>query len=237
MSFVQIIDCTTHRVEELNRLMDDWVVATQGKRTATHTIVGQDRSDPYHVVEIVEFPSYEEAMANSRLPETDLIYQDMVKLCDAPPRFTDLDVVRDDQLNKTAARRFFEELVNERRVDLFEELFHPEYTEHDALPSAAAGQTRTRDHAEARENAERHVRAFGPTMRVESQVAEGDLVTTRWTAVGSHRGAYEGLEPTGRPVNTSGHTTFRFDDSGRIVEGWWNWDQLGLLTQIGVLEP
>ncbi len=98
MTFVQIIDCRTDRLDDLNRLMDAWVEATRGRRTASHALVGTDRSDPRHVVEVVEFPSYEEAMRNSDLPETDRIFREMVALCDAPPTFTDLDVVRDMQL-------------------------------------------------------------------------------------------------------------------------------------------
>lgn len=99
MTFVQLIDCRTSRLEEMNRLMDQWVEQTKGKRTATHAVVGKDRADASHVVEIVEFPSYEEAMRNSKLPETDRIFREMVALCDGAPTFTDLDVVRDERLN------------------------------------------------------------------------------------------------------------------------------------------
>ncbi len=98
MKFIQIIDCKTDRYEEMDRLMDQWVEMTKGKRTATHSLIARDRSDGSHVVEIVEFPSYEEAMKNSQLPETDRIFQEMVALCDGMPTFTDLDVVREEQL-------------------------------------------------------------------------------------------------------------------------------------------
>jgi hypothetical protein len=98
MAFVQLIECRTNKAEEMNRLMDSWVEATEGKRTATHSIVGQDRDDSHHIVEIVEFPSYEKAMANSEMPETGRIYQEMVTLCEEPPRFTNLDVLRQDRL-------------------------------------------------------------------------------------------------------------------------------------------
>lgn len=97
MTFVQIIECRTDRIDELNGLMDRWAEKTEGRRTVDHALVGTDRSDPRHVVEIVEFPSYEDAMRNSNLPETDRIYREMVALCDAPPTFTDLDVVRDER--------------------------------------------------------------------------------------------------------------------------------------------
>ena len=64
MTFFQIIDYKTDKVDDFNRLMDRWVEQTQGKRTATHSMVAKDRST-HHVVEVVEFPSYEEAMRNS----------------------------------------------------------------------------------------------------------------------------------------------------------------------------
>ncbi|GAA3009459.1 hypothetical protein GCM10010519_45780 [Streptomyces lactacystinicus] len=99
MTFVQIIDCRTDRLDDLNRLLDTWVEATRGRRTASHAVIGTDRSDTAHVVQIVEFPSYAAAMENSALPETDRIFREMVALCDAPPTFTDLDVVRDAQFD------------------------------------------------------------------------------------------------------------------------------------------
>lgn len=98
MAFVQIIDCKTSRTEEMNQLMDTWLERTQGKRTATHSMVAKDRNSENHIVEIVEFPSYEAAMRNSNLPETNEVYQKLVELCDEPPRFTDLEVIRDDKL-------------------------------------------------------------------------------------------------------------------------------------------
>ena len=98
MTFVQLIDCKTSRIDEMNRLMDTWVEQTKGKRTATHNVIGKDRHDAGHFIEIVEVTSYEEAMRNSSLPETDRIFREMVALCDEMPTFTDLDVVRDERL-------------------------------------------------------------------------------------------------------------------------------------------
>jgi hypothetical protein len=50
MTFVQLIECRTSRPDEMNRLMDDWVTRARGRRTATHTLVGKDRSDASHHV-------------------------------------------------------------------------------------------------------------------------------------------------------------------------------------------
>lgn len=229
MTFVQVIDCKTRQVEELNKLMDTWVAQTQGRRTATHSLVGKDRSDASHVVEIVEFPSYEEAMRNSKLPETDRTFQEMAALCEETPTFTDLDVVRDEQLNKGAARRFFE-LIDQGDLGAVDALCTDGFQHHDPAYSADPLGLEA-----SKQEMSRYLDALRPTLVVEDQTAEGNLVTTRWTATGTHTGEFMGLSPTGRPVTLSGHTTFRFRD-GRIAEAWWNWDTLGLLEQLGIVE-
>ena len=44
-----------------------------------------------------------------------------------------------------------------------------------------------------------------------------------------------GLPASGRTVRSRGITIARIVD-GRIVEGWDNWDQLGMLEQIGAYQ-
>ena len=98
MSFIQIIEVTTARLEEIQALIDEWVAKTEGKRKAHHSTLtaGRDRSDTY--VQIFEFSSYEAAMANSALPETSHFAEQLTKPCDAPPTFRNLDVRRVDDL-------------------------------------------------------------------------------------------------------------------------------------------
>lgn len=229
MTFVQIIDCKTDRVDDVNHLLDRWVEQTQGKRTATHSIVGKDRSDAHHVVEIVEFPSYEEAMRNSNLPETNRIFEEMVALCDAPPTFTDLDVVRDEQLNKITARRFFE-VASAGDLDTLGELLTDDYHDHD--PN---NEQDVRGVDGARQEISMYREAF-PNFRftMEDQQAEGDKVVTRWTWRGTHSGEFMGAAPTGKKVSMTGITIHRLRD-GKIQEGWWNHDFLGVLRQLGIV--
>lgn len=49
-------------------------------------------------VQIVEFPSYEEAMANSEMPETSSFAKRLAELCDGPPTIRNLDVLRQDTM-------------------------------------------------------------------------------------------------------------------------------------------
>lgn len=98
MEFIQIIELTTSKLDEVQALMDEWVTATEGKRQVHRATLTADRERPGTYVQIVRFPSYEAAMANSDLPETGHFAERLVKLCDAPPVFRNLDVRRDDEL-------------------------------------------------------------------------------------------------------------------------------------------
>jgi quinol monooxygenase YgiN len=96
MAFIQIIEITTSRLDEIEALMDEWVARTEGTRKAHRATLTADRDRPNTYVQIVEFPSYEEAMANSELPETGQFAERLAKLCDSPPTFRNLDVRRSD---------------------------------------------------------------------------------------------------------------------------------------------
>ncbi|MFI9309838.1 ester cyclase [Streptomyces triculaminicus] len=230
MTFVQVIDCKTRRYDDMNRLMDDWVAATEGKRTATHSIVGRDHTDSEHFVEIIEFPSYAKAMENSNLPETNRIFEEMVSLCDGMPTFTDLDVVRDEQLNKATARRFYDDVAVGGNLDLLDELLTADHVDHDigkAEQAVVGCEAMKQDVAGWRD-------AFDFGFTLHRQLAEGDEVTTHWTWRGSHQGDFMGLQPTGQTVTMDGVTIHRFVD-GRIAESWWVYDMLGLLRQLGAV--
>jgi quinol monooxygenase YgiN len=98
MSFIQIIEFTSSRADELNAVLDEWLERTQGKRTATRGVQTRDRDRPNTYVQIIEFPSYEQAMANSELPETAEVANRLAELCDGPPTFRNLDVARAIQM-------------------------------------------------------------------------------------------------------------------------------------------
>lgn len=228
MKFVQIIDYKTERSDDMNQLMDRWVEQTRGKRTATHNIIGKDRSQANHYVEIVEFPSHEEAMKNSHLPETDRIFQEMVALCDGMPSFTDLDVVREEQLNAATARRFFHEIAVGGNFDTIDELFASDYRDHDILKEeeSTVGADVIRSDVTGWRD------AFDFRFDLDRQVSEGDDVVTLWTWTGTHKGDFMGIAPTGQQCTMTGTTIFRFRD-GKIQEGWWHMDALGLMRQLG----
>jgi steroid delta-isomerase-like uncharacterized protein len=79
-------------------------------------------------------------------------------------------------------------------------------------------------------------RAF-PDMNieVEQMVADDeDSVGFAYTFTGTHYGYYQGVAGTGNRVQIRGMQISRFED-GKMTERWGNWDELGILKQIGML--
>jgi len=90
--FVQMIQYTTSRFDEVEKLYDEM----QGQRdtgTVRRGTITADRDHPNQYVSVVEFDSYESAMENSRRPETSEFASRMAELCDGPAPFYNLDVL------------------------------------------------------------------------------------------------------------------------------------------------
>jgi predicted ester cyclase len=66
------------------------------------------------------------------------------------------------------------------------------------------------------------------------ELAEGDLVTHHWSFTGTNVGDLGDVKATGRQVTVSGIDIFRVKD-GRITDFWQQFDQLGMLRQLGVI--
>jgi steroid delta-isomerase-like uncharacterized protein len=73
-------------------------------------------------------------------------------------------------------------------------------------------------------------------IKIDELVEEGDLVAFRWHCTATHRGDGLGFPATGRPVSFNGMGFIRVE-RGKLVEGWNNFDQLGMLQQLGVVNP
>ncbi|MER7010675.1 DUF1059 domain-containing protein [Saccharopolyspora sp. NPDC000359] len=98
VNFVQLIEFRTSKRDQLDELLNEWQEVTDGKRTATRAVLAQEHEQPGTYYEFVEFPSYDAAMRNSRLPETDALSRRMRDLCEGEPEFHNLDVVRAEAL-------------------------------------------------------------------------------------------------------------------------------------------
>jgi steroid delta-isomerase-like uncharacterized protein len=119
--------------------------------------------------------------------------------------------------NAALARRWFEEVWNQRRAETIDELMTPECLGHLESGDVHGPEEFRRVHAE-------FMKAF-PDFRItiEAALAEGDDVVVRWWAEGCHLDDGLGVKATRETVYFRGMTWLRFRD-GKLVEGWDCWN-------------
>jgi steroid delta-isomerase-like uncharacterized protein len=132
--------------------------------------------------------------------------------------------------NKTVVRRLVEELWNKGNLPVADELIAPTYAHHDAS---------TPDFGRGPESEKKRVTLYRAAfsdlrLTVEDMIAEGETVVARWSCRGAHKGDLNGIAPTGKQFVISGVSIVRFT-GGKMVEGWINWDALGLMQQLSVV--
>ncbi len=137
---------------------------------------------------------------------------------------TPTDTAQSTEANKHVIRKLFDEAFNQGNLETVDGLWIPSELESGkrsivALRSAFPDYHRT----------------------IEAQIADGDLVVTRWTARGTHRGPFSSrilgttVAPTGARFDTPGISMHRVE-AGRVVEAWvMGNDSAELLLQLGAL--
>jgi steroid delta-isomerase-like uncharacterized protein len=134
--------------------------------------------------------------------------------------------------NVQLMRRWFQEVWNEGRIQTVYELLAP-----DAVARGQRGAEKEIRGPEEFDKFVQEIRGAFPDIKVEVEDVFGtdDKVVLRWSGVMTHTGDGLGMPASGQTVRTRGITIARIVD-GQIVEGWDNWDQLGMLEQIGVFK-
>jgi hypothetical protein len=94
--FVQIIEFKTSRIGEIEALGNEMRARreAEGASSVPRATFTADRDRPGYYLSIIEFESYESAMENSNRPDTSEFAAQMAKLCDAAPKFYNLDVMQ-----------------------------------------------------------------------------------------------------------------------------------------------
>ena len=132
------------------------------------------------------------------------------------------------ETNKQLVRRFYDQVLNGRRMEAIDELAVAGYDEHDPLPGQREGRDGLKDRVSML------VEGLAPTFTVEDVVAEGDRVVVRWTNSARHVGDFLGIPPTGRSCAIAGIDIYRLENE-RLAEHWHVIDQLAMLQQLGLL--
>src|SRR5262245_9893488 len=93
--FVQVIEYTTTKFDEIRAILDEFRKARQGagpKPTSILLVKDRDRPNTYRTV--ARFASYEEAMENSNRPDTTEMAGRIAALCDEQ-LFRNMDVIEE----------------------------------------------------------------------------------------------------------------------------------------------
>jgi predicted ester cyclase len=129
--------------------------------------------------------------------------------------------------NKELLRRFYKEVYVDWDMSLVDAVVSPRFTSHDWPDGGPTGPRAFRQYYAA-------IRAAVPDARyeVDDLIAEGDRVVVRWRLLGTHEGSFQGIAPTGRPIELKGIAIYRVD-GGKLMERWVVSDLHGLLEGIG----
>lgn len=125
--------------------------------------------------------------------------------------------------NKALIRRFYKELVNERAIELADEMILEDFDDHAARGTGL-------------DNFKKlyavMMRIFPDIQaRIEDLIAEDDKVAARVEFTATQAGSFRGFPPANRSVTFSGMDIFRFKD-GKIAERWATRDFLGMLEKL-----
>jgi len=136
------------------------------------------------------------------------------------------------EANKDLVRRFTEAL-NAANWDALDELVTEDFTRHSQATAGA--------HVNSREEFIELQKSFlvsFPDQRVtiEKLIAEGDEVAGLATYSGTQTGPMGQFPATGKKVESTFLAFFRIE-AGRIAELWVEWDNLAMLTQLGLFPP
>jgi steroid delta-isomerase-like uncharacterized protein len=130
--------------------------------------------------------------------------------------------------DEAVVRRFYEEMNNDRKLELAPELFTADHKMHDPQVPAADGPDGMAATVKVyQEGVEGH-------WEIEDIFSTDDKVVVRWTGSGRHVADVNGIPPTGKSIRVDAITIHRMA-GGKIAETWEVWDTLGFLQQLGVV--
>ena len=136
------------------------------------------------------------------------------------------------EAHKSLSRRSLE-MWGSNAADDPDDIFAKTYVNHQE--SAAQGGVASLDLAGWKAVVAENHRAFSNfQVRILMQIAEGDLVATRWQFTATQTGKYLGHPASGKRATWTGVQIDRFEN-GNIVESWVDWDKYRLFEMLGLV--
>ena len=132
--------------------------------------------------------------------------------------------VSQQEMNKAVARRVFDEIFNQGKFQVADEIYAKDFVNHGLHRDANLQEDQAAVHWEKQALPDLK-------MTVDQMVAEGDLVTVVWTIHGTNTAAASTLPATGVKLELRGITVWRIVD-GRIREEWTDFDTFRIIRQV-----
>src|ERR1700759_4839894 len=125
-----------------------------------------------------------------------------------------------EEQNKAVIRRFVEEMWNQRKLEVADEVVASDCITHQLRGGAADAAGALRTPELVKREAQAWLAGF-PDLRfeLEQMIASGDLVVSRYTLTGTHTGIWNGVAATNQKISVPMMTIHRIRD-GKIVEDW-----------------
>ena len=138
--------------------------------------------------------------------------------------------------NKALARRYFEQILNDRNLGVCDTLLAKDFVEHAAAPFTTSGPGRVDGPATMRQTAEVLFEQLPDIhMTVEDVMAEGDMVAVRVLAEAT-TGVTDGSSEQGRRFAAGQMHWFRVG-AGKLAEHWAVRDDLAAVLQVSGIHP
>ena len=130
--------------------------------------------------------------------------------------------------NEAVVRRFYEEVCNDRKLDVARDIFAPDHVFDDpqvSTPNGPDGVIAT---------VKTYQDGVDGHWAIQELFSSGDEVVVRWIGSGTHVAEINGIPPTGRSIKVDAITIHTVKD-GLITWTREVWDTLGFLQQLGVV--
>ena len=130
-------------------------------------------------------------------------------------------------INKEIMQRLYREVLVDWNMSLVDDFVADQFTSHDWPKGSPSGPEAFRNYYS------NIIRSVLPDARyeVDDLIAEADKVVVRWRLLGTHKGKFNNIAPTGKFITLRGIAVYRLEDS-KLIERWVVTDLHGLLEEL-----
>lgn len=144
---------------------------------------------------------------------------------------TEIEQMNTLKKNRNTITRYFEEVWNQGKLDVLDEILSPKYTNHSpGFENPKPGPDGLKPIVSA-------IRTGFPDLKyiIEKLIVTNDYVAVYVTMTGTHTGIFFGIEPTGKKIKVHQMQFERILD-GKMIEHWRVTDDLSMMKQLGQIK-